>query len=67
MFVQSLSRENGGEGKLSLGVVEVGAGRKSTHSDTHRIMFTLQPFSTTTGKPPTINDRLPAPPPRPTE
>jgi len=59
-FLVQITRERGTDGKLSLGVLEVGAAGKSGRSDTHRIMFTLEPLSTTT-----IKDQLPLPPPRP--
>ncbi|MEV8632125.1 trypco2 family protein [Streptosporangium sp. NPDC051023] len=64
-FLVQITRERGGEGKLTLGVVEAGASGKGTRADTHRVMFSLTPFSTATGRPPTIGDETPQPPPRP--
>ncbi|MEV4187282.1 trypco2 family protein [Streptosporangium canum] len=64
-FLVQIAREKGGEGKLTLGVVEAGASGKKARTDTHRIMFSLTPFSTTTRQPPVINDEVPQPPPRP--
>ncbi|GAA0965031.1 hypothetical protein GCM10009555_003540 [Acrocarpospora macrocephala] len=57
-FLVQIGREKGGEGKLTLGVVEAGASGKRSHTDTHRIMFSLAPFSVATGERPVINDEV---------